>query len=99
MPRYEQILQHLWKKVGHYAKVFRSEMTPRRSKKQLQTTSRNHTKYGYNNNQQHNPQKQQQVSSQRVQIIQTAETESNTVYEEDENGAETIDRETKCYLV
>ena len=86
LPGLEYNLHHFIKKRSE-AKIYKSELPPRRTEIQLQTTSRNNTNYGYNNNQQQNLRKHQHINAQRVENIQTA----RTISEEDENETEIID--------
>ena len=83
---------NICKKVGHYAKMCRSDMPPRKG--ELQSNPRN-TQGQNNNRNQQQSNTQQQINARRVRNITTI-PENNAREEEEET--ETIDPESTCYI-
>ena len=86
---------NICKKIGHYAKVCRSEMPPKRS--ETQNTQRNNPNYNYHRAQQPNN-SQQPVNARLVRNIQQSNPHNETIQEEEETETETIDPESTCYI-
>ena len=84
------------KKIEHYAKVCRSEITPSRSETQTQSIQRSSPNHNYNRAQQQNT-SQKQVNTRQVQTIQQSNPDNETIYVE-ENETETIEPKSMCYI-
>ena len=84
---------NICKKVGHYAKVCRSDIAPRRS--EIKNTPRNNQ--NYNNRSQQPNNTKQQTNARRVRNIQSI-PENESIQQEEEAETETIDPENTCYI-
>ena len=88
------VIYNICKKIGHYAKVCRSDIPPRRV--EIQNTQRNNQE-AYNNKNQQQNNTQQQTNTRRVCNIQ-AIPDDNTIQEEEKTETKTIDPESTCYI-
>ena len=83
------------KEIGHYAKVCRSDIPPRRL--EIQNTQINNQQYNYNRTQQPNN-TQQQTNTRKVRNIKQSMPENEPIQEEEVTETETIDPESTCYI-